>query len=102
MPRRSARRSSPSSRREASTRRLGKVSLPFLVACSESPVTVVRSRRLLALAALIAAVVVAVLASIAVGTRSIGPGEVWRALAEGGPAESTAIVRQLRLPRTAL
>jgi ABC-type Fe3+-siderophore transport system permease subunit len=62
-----------------------------------------RSRRLLGLAVLLALVVVAALASIAVGTRSIGLGEVWRSLFDGGPGtEESVIVRQLRVPRTAL
>jgi iron complex transport system permease protein len=47
--------------------------------------------------------VAAALASIAVGTRSIGLGEVWRALFDSGlTSEEAVIVRQLRLPRTAL
>ncbi|UOY00720.1 FecCD family ABC transporter permease [Blastococcus sp. PRF04-17] len=61
------------------------------------------TRRLGVLLLLLALVAVACLASIAVGTRSIGLGEVWRALLEGDPAsEEAVIVRQLRVPRTAL
>jgi ABC-type Fe3+-siderophore transport system permease subunit len=61
------------------------------------------SRRLIGLAILLALVVVAALASIAVGTRSIGLGEVWRSLFDGGlSTEEAVIVRQLRVPRTAL
>ena len=62
-----------------------------------------RSRRLIGLAVLLLLVVVAALASIAVGTRSIGLDEVWRALFDGGlSTEEAVIVRQLRVPRTAL
>ena len=62
-----------------------------------------RPRRLLGLAVLLALVVAAALASIAVGTRSIGVGEVWRALFDNGlSTEEAVIVRQLRVPRTAL
>ena len=62
-----------------------------------------RSRRLIGLAVLLLLVAVAALASIAVGTRSIGLGEVWRALFDDGPSsEEAVIVRQLRVPRTAL
>jgi ABC-type Fe3+-siderophore transport system permease subunit len=61
------------------------------------------SRRLIGLAILLALVVAAALASIAVGTRSIGLGEVWRALFDDGlSTEEAVIVRQLRVPRTAL
>ncbi|WP_245161078.1 iron ABC transporter permease [Blastococcus sp. CT_GayMR16] len=62
-----------------------------------------RSRRLVWLAVLLALVLAAALASIAVGTRSIGLGEVWRALLDGDlGTEEAVIVRQLRVPRTAL
>ena len=62
-----------------------------------------RPRRLLGLAVLIALVVAAALASIAVGTRSIGLGEVWRSLFDHGlSTEEAVIVRQLRVPRTVL
>jgi iron complex transport system permease protein len=62
-----------------------------------------RPRRLLGLAVLLALVAAAALASIAVGTRSIGLGEVWRSLFDGGlRTEEAVIVRQLRVPRTAL
>ena len=48
-------------------------------------------------------VVVAALASIAVGTRSMGLGEVWRALLDADLAtEDAVIVRELRVPRTVL
>jgi ABC-type Fe3+-siderophore transport system permease subunit len=62
-----------------------------------------RSRRLLGLVFLLVLVVVAALASIAVGTRSIGLGEVWRSLIDGDlSTDAAVIVRQLRVPRTAL
>ena len=63
----------------------------------------IRSRRILGLALLLVLVVVAALASIAVGTRSIGLGEVWRSLIDGDlSTDAAVIVRQLRVPRTAL
>ena len=62
-----------------------------------------RSRRWIGLVVLLALTVVACLASIAIGTRSIGLGEVWRALLDSGLAsEEAVIVRQLRVPRTVL
>jgi ABC-type Fe3+-siderophore transport system permease subunit len=62
-----------------------------------------RSRRLTGLAILLVLVVAAALASIAVGTRSIGLVEVWRSLFDGDlSTEEAVIVRQLRVPRTAL
>ena len=63
----------------------------------------VRGRRLAGLAVLLVLVAVAALASIAVGTRSIGLGEVWRALFDQTlSTEEAVIVRQLRVPRTVL
>ena len=63
----------------------------------------VRTRRLLGLGLLVVLAVVAALASIAVGTRSIGLGDVWRALADPSLATDDAvIVRGLRIPRTVL
>jgi ABC-type Fe3+-siderophore transport system permease subunit len=63
----------------------------------------VRARRLLALGMLLTLVVVAALASIAVGTRSIGLGDVWHALRDASLASDDAvIVRELRVPRTVL
>jgi ABC-type Fe3+-siderophore transport system permease subunit len=62
-----------------------------------------RSRRWVGLVVLLALTVVACLASIAVGTRSIGLGEVWRSLLDSGlTSEEAVIVRQLRVPRTVL
>jgi iron complex transport system permease protein len=55
------------------------------------------------LVALVLLVVLTSLASIAVGTRAIGLGEVWRALLDPTPSSDEAvIVRELRVPRTAL
>ncbi len=62
-----------------------------------------RSRRLLVLLGLVALVVLAALASIAIGTRSLAPGVVWRALFDSDPtSEAAVIVQQLRVPRTVL
>ena len=62
-----------------------------------------RSRRLLGLVLLVALVLAAALASIAVGTRSIGLGQVWHALVDGGlRSEEAVIVHRLRVPRTLL
>jgi ABC-type Fe3+-siderophore transport system permease subunit len=60
-------------------------------------------RQVVVLGVLLLLVVVACAASIAVGTRSIGPGQVWHALVTDDPAsEAAVIVHQLRLPRTVL
>jgi iron complex transport system permease protein len=62
-----------------------------------------RSRRLAGLLLLLVVLAAACLAGIAVGTRSIGVGEVWRALFDSGlGSEEAVIVRQLRVPRTVL
>ncbi|RBY92108.1 iron ABC transporter permease [Blastococcus sp. TBT05-19] len=62
-----------------------------------------RTRRLVTLVLLLVLVVGAALASIAVGTRSIGLGEVWRSLLDADlTTEEAVIVRQLRVPRTVL
>jgi ABC-type Fe3+-siderophore transport system permease subunit len=62
-----------------------------------------RSRRLVGLLLLLGLLVAACVASIAVGTRSIGLGEVWRGLLDSGlTSEEAVIVRQLRVPRTVL
>ncbi|TFV67771.1 UNVERIFIED_ORG: iron ABC transporter permease [Bacillus sp. AZ43] len=62
-----------------------------------------RARRWTGLLVLLALTVVACAASIAVGTRSLGLGEVWRALLDSGlTSEEAVIVRQLRVPRTVL
>ena len=72
-----------------------------MIATTDAPAATVRARgtrgrRAVALMVLLALVVAAALASIAVGSRSIG-------LDEGGPhTEEAVIVRRLRVPRTAL
>ncbi|MEV6280103.1 iron ABC transporter permease [Nocardia sp. NPDC051832] len=78
-----------------------------------TPLGTIRRRRLLGLLLGAALLCLAVLASVAIGTRSLSPATVYDALhnaltCAGGPfqcpAQSTAeeIVRELRLPRTAL
>ncbi|SDN99790.1 iron ABC transporter permease [Geodermatophilus sp. DSM 45219] len=65
--------------------------------------TAQRRTRLLGLLLLLVLVGVAATLSIAVGSRSIGLGSVWQALTDPGvPTEETVIVRELRVPRTAL
>jgi ABC-type Fe3+-siderophore transport system permease subunit len=62
-----------------------------------------RPRRPLGLLLLLVLLIAACLASIAVGTRSIGLGDVWRSLFDIGlRSEEAVIVRQLRVPRTVL
>ncbi|MEU6703241.1 FecCD family ABC transporter permease [Streptomyces wuyuanensis] len=58
------------------------------------------SRRVLAIAAAVAALLVAVLLSLAVGARPIAPSAVVDALLHGGTSESAQVVLELRLPRT--
>jgi iron complex transport system permease protein len=60
----------------------------------------VRVRRLGWLLAGAAAVGGAVLLSLAFGSRSLPPGEVWHALLHGGDGTASQVVRELRLPRT--
>ncbi|MFE7615130.1 FecCD family ABC transporter permease [Streptomyces sp. NPDC057496] len=59
-----------------------------------------RSRRALATAAAVAALLVAILLSLAVGARSIPPSEVFDALLNGGHSDNAEVVRNLRVPRT--
>jgi ABC-type Fe3+-siderophore transport system permease subunit len=62
-----------------------------------------RARRLIGLGLLLVLMLAAAFASIAVGTRSIGLADAWQALLD--PSLSTdeaVIVRELRVPRTAL
>ncbi|CCG05549.1 FecCD family ABC transporter permease [Blastococcus saxobsidens] len=62
-----------------------------------------RARRLGTLLLLLVLVVAAALASIAVGTRAIGLGEVWGALLDSSlDTEEAVIIRELRVPRTVL
>ncbi|MEV6106056.1 iron ABC transporter permease [Streptomyces sp. NPDC051940] len=59
-----------------------------------------RARRLGRLAAAFAALLAAVLLSLAVGSRPIAPSAVLDALLHGGTDEASQVVRSLRLPRT--
>ncbi|MFD8692896.1 FecCD family ABC transporter permease [Streptomyces sp. NPDC059651] len=59
-----------------------------------------RSRRALATAAAVAALLVAVLLSLAVGARSIPPSEVFDALIHGGHSDAAEVIRNMRVPRT--
>ena len=61
-----------------------------------------RRRRLIGLAGLTAAVLAAVLASIAIGTKVIPLNEVVSALVAPTGTENDVVVRALRIPRTAL
>jgi ABC-type Fe3+-siderophore transport system permease subunit len=62
-----------------------------------------RRRQVAGLLVLLVLVVAAAVASIAVGTRSIGLGEVWRSLLDAGlTTEDAVVVRELRVPRTVL
>lgn len=61
-----------------------------------------RRRRLFGLTGLLAVLVVAVLASIAIGTKVIPIGEVWSALTAPTGTENDAVIRALRVPRTVL
>jgi ABC-type Fe3+-siderophore transport system permease subunit len=62
-----------------------------------------RARGPRAVVLLLALVVAVALLSIAVGTRTIGPADVWTALLDGDlGSDEAVIVRQLRLPRTVL
>jgi iron complex transport system permease protein len=60
------------------------------------------SRRAAGLALLLALVVAAAVASLALGTRSIGFADVWSALIGPSGSEDDVVVRALRLPRTLL
>lgn len=62
----------------------------------------VRRGRLAGLGVLLALLAAAVFASLAYGAQDLALGDVWRALADPGTDDATAIVRDLRLPRTVL
>ncbi|MBE7160943.1 MAG: iron chelate uptake ABC transporter family permease subunit [Williamsia herbipolensis] len=65
--------------------------------------TRVRSRRFLGLVGGLGLLAVAATASIAIGSRALGLGEVWDALwSAQGTAGTVGIVRDLRVPRTLL
>jgi iron complex transport system permease protein len=59
-----------------------------------------RHRRALATAAAIAALLVAILLSLAVGARSIPPSQVIDALLHGGHSDAAEVIRNMRVPRT--
>ncbi|MFE7108466.1 FecCD family ABC transporter permease [Streptomyces sp. NPDC057575] len=59
-----------------------------------------RSRRALATAAAVVALLVAVLLSLAVGARSIPPSEVFDVLLHGGRSDNAEVIRNMRVPRT--
>ncbi|GAA1190297.1 FecCD family ABC transporter permease [Prauserella alba] len=61
-----------------------------------------RSRRLLSLAALVGALIVAVAASLAYGAHPVPLDAVWQALVAPTGGEDDIIVRSLRIPRTVL
>ncbi|MFI0352962.1 FecCD family ABC transporter permease [Actinomadura sp. 9N407] len=72
-----------------------------------SGVAAARRRRIVGLGVLVAVLVLAGAASLAVGARALGPGEVWRGLfASPGPdqrlTEIRLIVQTVRVPRTVL
>ncbi|MET9655475.1 iron ABC transporter permease [Streptomyces sp. NPDC006510] len=59
-----------------------------------------RSRRALATAAAVVALLVAVLLSLAVGARSIPRAEVFDVLLHGGHSDNAEVIRNMRVPRT--
>ncbi|MFB7913904.1 FecCD family ABC transporter permease [Streptomyces sp. NPDC056061] len=61
-----------------------------------------RTRRALVTAAAVAALLVAVLLSLAVGARTIPPSEVLDALLHGGHSQNAEVVRGMRVPRTVI
>ncbi|MEU7001959.1 iron ABC transporter permease [Nonomuraea sp. NPDC046570] len=62
----------------------------------------VRHRRLLTLTALLAAVAVAVVLSITIGSKPVPLTDAWHALTASTGTENDIIIRSLRLPRTAI
>jgi iron complex transport system permease protein len=72
-------------------------------ATGESPVTTSRRTRLVVgLAPLTAALVALGLASLAIGSKPIALGTVWRVLFQTDGSEASIIVHDLRIPRTLL
>ncbi|MFD3943019.1 FecCD family ABC transporter permease [Streptomyces sp. NPDC058579] len=59
-----------------------------------------RSRRVLAIAVAVIALLVAILLSLVVGARAIAPSTVLDALLHGGTSADAEVVRQMRVPRT--
>ncbi|MFG1820464.1 FecCD family ABC transporter permease [Kribbella sp. NPDC049174] len=64
------------------------------------PVAAPPVRRTVALLVLVAVLVLAFAASLALGSRWLGPGALWHALAANNGSDADVIVRNLRLPRT--
>lgn len=64
------------------------------------PVAAPPVRRTVALLILVAVLVLAFAASLALGSRWLGPGALWHALAANSGSDADVIVRNLRLPRT--
>ncbi|OYP16394.1 MULTISPECIES: FecCD family ABC transporter permease [unclassified Streptomyces] len=62
----------------------------------------VASRRAGWLGAALLLLVLAMLLSLAVGSRAIAPSVVWDALLHGGTSDDARVVRSLRLPRTVI
>ncbi|MFH8867800.1 FecCD family ABC transporter permease [Streptomyces griseus] len=58
------------------------------------------SRRATSTGAAVLALLVAVLLSLAVGARSIPPGEVFDVLVHGGHSDAAEVIRTMRVPRT--
>ncbi|MFD5937757.1 FecCD family ABC transporter permease [Streptomyces griseus] len=58
------------------------------------------SRRAASTGAAVLALLVAVLLSLAVGARSIPPGEVFDVLLHGGHSDAAEVIRTMRVPRT--
>jgi iron complex transport system permease protein len=77
-----------------------------IVAAEPTGVTRVRRpggrRRVATAGGALALLVLAVLASVALGSKPLPPGQVWHAVFTPDGSEATAIVRELRLPRTVL
>lgn len=66
------------------------------------PRATLRRRRVVGLTALLVVLVLAVLASIAIGTKVIPVGDVWGALFAPTGTENDIVIRSLRIPRTLL
>ncbi|TCC42465.1 FecCD family ABC transporter permease [Kribbella speibonae] len=68
--------------------------------CSATPTASRPVRRAAALLALVVVLVLAFAASLALGSRWLGPGAVWHALTANTGSDPDVIVRSLRFPRT--
>lgn len=75
---------------------------PTTAPVAPRPGSPLRRRRLLGLAALFAALVLAVLGSIAIGTKIIPANDVLSALVSPTGTENDVVIRSLRIPRTIL